>query len=167
MRRRSAPERKILPDPIKKSQVIARFVNTVMKHGKKSLAEKIVYGALDKALKQLFDKKGPKIEGLSPKSSITDVLTLALEKLRPSVEVKSRRVGGATYQIPCEVSPKRAMALAMRWLLQAARKRSEKGMIQRLCAEICDVFLGRGAAIKTKQDRHKMAEANKAFAHYS
>jgi len=153
MRRRSAAKRAILPDPKFKSELIAKFINMVMLNGKKSVAESIVYGALDAVSEK------SKAEGV-------EALEKALENVRPMVEVKSRRVGGATYQVPVEVRPNRRVALAMRWLVDAARKRGEKGMGARLAGEIMDAFENRGAAVKKREETHRMAEANKAFSHY-
>ena len=152
-RRHAAPKREILPDPKFKSEVIAKFINILMLSGKKSVAEKIVYGALDSVSERA-------------KSDSVEAFEKALENIRPMVEVKSRRVGGATYQVPVEVRPNRRNALAMRWLVEAARKRSEKGMGARLAGEILDAFENRGSAVKKREDTHRMAEANKAFAHY-
>ncbi len=152
-RRSSAPKRHILPDPKYKSLDLAKFINIVMKDGKKSTAEKILYGAID-----LIGEK-QKTEGL-------DVLLKALDNVSPMVEVKSRRVGGATYQVPVEVRPVRQKALAMRWLADAARRRGEKSMAQKLAGELMDAAENRGAAVKKREDTHRMAEANKAFAHY-
>jgi small subunit ribosomal protein S7 len=152
-RRRVAAKRDILPDPKFGSQLLAKFMNHVMVHGKKSVAEKIVYGAL---------------ETVSQKSN-QDPLELfdkALEAIQPMVEVKSRRVGGATYQVPVEVRPSRQMALSMRWLVEFSRKRGEKSMALRLAGEILDASEGKGAAVKKREDVHRMAEANKAFSHY-
>ena len=152
-RRRVVAKREILPDPKFGSQVLAKFINHVMESGKKSVAERIVYGALDK---------------VAEKSNQDPVETFekALEALRPMVEVKSRRVGGATYQVPVEVRPNRRTALAMRWMVDAARKRGEKSMPLRLAGEIMDAIEGKGSAIKKREDVHRMAEANKAFSHY-
>lgn len=152
-RRREIPKREILPDPKFSSEDLAKFVNVVMTRGKKSVAERIVYGALDQ-----ISKKG----GKDP----IEVFTLALNNSKPIVEVKSRRVGGANYQVPVEVRPVRRTALAMRWLREAARKRSEKSMWSRLAAELLEAAEGRGGAVKKKDEVHRMAEANKAFAHY-
>ena len=152
-RRRVAARREILPDPKYGSQTLAKFINMVMKDGKKSVAERVLYGALD----QIAEKKG---------GDPLEVLEAALENVRPLVEVKSRRVGGATYQVPVEVRPVRRNALAMRWLIEAARKRSEKSMADRLAGELMDAAESRGAAVKKKEDTHRMAEANKAFSHY-
>lgn len=152
-RRARAPKRKILPDPKYKSLELAKFVNIVMQDGKKSTAEKILYGAID----IIEDKL---------KSDGAETVGKAIENVAPMVEVKSRRVGGATYQVPVEVRPVRQKALAMRWLKDAARKRGEKSMAQKLAGELMDAAQGRGAAVKKREDTHRMAEANKAFAHY-
>jgi small subunit ribosomal protein S7 len=152
-RRRNSDKREINPDPRFGNLVLARFVNMLMRDGKKSVAEQIVYQALDH------------IEGKTSHNSI-EVLSKALENVQPVVEVKSRRVGGATYQVPVEVRPARRMALAMRWLIDAAHKRSEKGMELKLAAELIDAGENRGTAVKKREDTHKMAEANKAFSHY-
>lgn len=153
-RRRVVAAREILPDPKFGSQTIAKFINHVMVDGKKSVAEKIVYGALESvaAKRNLED----------PVSFFEDVL----EKVRPTLEVKARRVGGATYQVPMEVRPSRRTALAMRWLADAASKRSEKSMALRLAGELADAADGKGSAIKKRDDVHRMAEANKAFSHF-
>ena len=152
-RRRKIIERVVLPDPKYHNVVLSKFINTIMLKGKKSLAEKIVYGALDS-----ISTKGHE-EPL-------DVLSKALENVQPRVEVKSRRVGGATYQVPVEVRPSRRVALAMRWLTDAARKRNERTMMERLSNELMDAATEKGSAFKKKEDTYKMAEANKAFAHY-
>jgi small subunit ribosomal protein S7 len=152
-RRRVAARREILPDPKFGSLTLAKFINMVMVDGKKSVAERVLYGALD----QIAGKKG---------GDPLDSLEQALENVRPAVEVKSRRVGGATYQVPVEVRPLRRNALAMRWLIEAARKRSEKSMADRLAGELMDASDSRGTAVKKKEDTHRMAEANKAFSHY-
>jgi small subunit ribosomal protein S7 len=152
-RRRVAARREILPDPKFGSQLIARFINMMMIDGKKSIAEGILYGALD----TMAQKKGG--DGVS-------LMEQALENVRPVVEVKSRRVGGATYQVPIEVRSVRRNSLAMRWIIDSARKRSEKSMSQRLAGELMDAADSRGAAVKKKEDTHRMAEANKAFSHY-
>jgi small subunit ribosomal protein S7 len=152
-RRRVVAKREILPDPKFGSQILAKFINHVMVDGKKSVAEKIVYGALDKIAER--SKKNP-----------VEIFEKALDSLRPVVEVKSRRVGGATYQVPVEVRPSRRTALAMRWLVDSARNRGEKSMPLRLAGEILDAVEGKGAAIKKREDVHRMAEANKAFSHY-
>ena len=155
-RRSQAPKRIILPDPKFKSQMLAKFINMVMESGKKSVAERIVYGALDR---------------ISERSGVQDaqaleLLETALENVKPAVEVKSRRVGGATYQVPIEVRPTRRQTLAMRWMIDAARKRSEKSMAHRLAHELLDASENRGTAVKKREDTHRMAEANKAFSHY-
>lgn len=152
-RRRVAAKREILPDPKFGSQTLAKFINMVMEDGKKAVAERILYGALD----TVGDKRG---------GDPMDTLEQALENVRPIVEVKSRRVGGATYQVPVEVRPIRRNTLAMRWLIDAARKRSEKSMAARLAGELLDASEQKGAAVKKKEETHRMAEANKAFSHY-
>ena len=152
-RRRVAAKRSVLPDPKFGSETVAKFVNMVMLSGKKSVAENIVYGALKAAVEK---GKGEPIE----------LLTKALDNVRPMVEVKSRRVGGATYQVPVEVRAERRTTLAMRWLVDAARKRSEKSMERRLAGELLDASENKGTAVKKREDTHRMAEANKAFAHY-
>lgn len=152
-RRRVAAKRAILPDPKFKSEVVAKFINMLMLDGKKSVAEKVVYGALETVVDRT---KGDAIE----------MLDKALENVRPVVEVKSRRVGGATYQVPVEVRPNRRNTLAMRWIIDAARSRNEKGMQARLAGELGDASENRGSAVKKREDTHRMAEANKAFAHY-
>ena len=152
-RRREVPKRIILPDPKFGSELLAKFINTIMRDGKKSIAEKVVYVALD----TIAAKKGN--DGM-------EVLDAALENVRPSVEVKSRRVGGATYQVPVEVRASRQNALAMRWLVDAARKRGEKSMALKLAGELMDAAEKKGSAVKKREDTHKMADANKAFAHF-
>jgi small subunit ribosomal protein S7 len=152
-RRREVPKREILPDPKYKSVEVAKFMNVLMEAGKKSVAERIVYGAFES-----ISKKG----GKDP----LEVFTQALQNARPMVEVKSRRVGGANFQVPVEVRPVRRMALAMRWLREAARKRGEKSMGARLAGELLDASEGRGGAVKKREEGHRMAEANKAFSHF-
>ena len=152
-RKHSNFERDILPDPKFGSEMIARFINMVMQDGKKSVAERIVYGAIDE-----MESRGHS----EPLAAIEQ----ALDNVAPAVEVKSRRVGGATYQVPVEVRQIRRNTLAMRWLFDAARKRSEKSMAQRLAGELMDAADSRGTAVKKREDTHRMAEANKAFAHY-
>ena len=152
-RRRVAAKREILPDPKFGNTILAKFINHVMISGKKSVAEKIVYGALDK------------IQERSDQDPL-EIFDKALETVQPMVEVKSRRVGGATYQVPVEVRPSRRMALAMRWLVDASRGRGEKSMALRLAGELADAAEGRGAAVKKREDVHRMAKANQAFAHY-
>ena len=152
-RRREVPKREILPDPKYKSTEISKFVNVLMTDGKKAVAERIIYGALE----QIAKKSG--------KDAI-EVFNSAISAVKPMVEVKSRRVGGANYQVPVEVRPVRRTALSMRWLKEAARKRGEKSMGARLAGELLDASEGRGSAIKKREEVHRMAEANKAFAHY-
>ena len=152
-RRRVVAKREILPDPKFNNQVVAKFINHVMVSGKKAVAESIVYGALDRV--QARDNADP-----------IEVFEKALDAIAPMVEVKSRRVGGATYQVPVEVRPSRRQALAMRWLVDSARSRSVKSMAARLAGEFMDAADGRGSAVKKREDTHRMADANKAFAHY-
>ncbi len=153
MRRRKAPKRPVMPDPVYKSEVLTKFINKVMWDGKKTIAEKIVYGAIEK-----LDAKGEE-KGI-------DVFFKAIENVKPLLEVKSRRVGGATYQVPVEVRPERQQTLSIRWIVDAARKRNERTMVDRLANELWDVVNERGASFKKREDTHRMAEANKAFAHY-
>ena len=152
-RRREVPKRKIIPDPKYNEVLVAKFINTLMSDGKRSTAERILYGAFDIVAEQ---------RGEDP----IKTFKRALENVQPLIEVKSRRVGGATYQVPVEVSPSRQMALAMRWLRSYSRSRSGRSMTERLAGELLDASEGRGAAVKKREDTHKMAEANKAFAHY-
>jgi small subunit ribosomal protein S7 len=152
-RRREVPKREVLPDPKFGSVQITKFVNMIMRGGKKSVAETILYNALDRI--------GEKADG-----EPMDVLDKALENVSPMVEVKSRRVGGATYQVPVEVRSARRTALAMRWLIEASRKRGEKSMQLKLAGELMDAAENRGNAVKKREDTHRMAEANKAFAHF-
>ena len=152
-RRRRAEKREILPDPKFKDLVVSKFMNNLMLDGKKSVSEKIVYGAFEEIENKI---KRPPLE----------VFHEALDNIKPSVEVRSRRVGGATYQVPVEVRPQRREALAIRWLIKASRDRNEKTMKDRLASELIDAVNTRGSAIKKKEDTHKMAEANKAFSHY-
>jgi len=152
-RRRVAAKREILPDPKFGNRTLSKFMNIVMQDGKKSVAEKIVYGALDRVAEKAS-------------GDALDMFEKALGNIRPMVEVKSRRVGGATYQVPIEVRGDRGMALAMRWLVDSARKRSEKSMGMRLAGEILDAIESKGSAVKKREETHRMAEANKAFAHY-
>lgn len=152
-RRRVVAKREILPDPKFGNKILAKFMNHVMVDGKKSVAEKIVYGALD----VVAEKAG---------TEALEAFETALDNIAPLVEVKSRRVGGATYQVPVEVRPERRNALAMRWLVEHSRKRGEKSMALRLAGEIMDASQGRGSAVKKREDVHRMAEANKAFSHY-
>ncbi|MDJ0928474.1 MAG: 30S ribosomal protein S7 [Gammaproteobacteria bacterium] len=155
-RRSQAPKREILPDPKHGSEMLAKFINMIMKDGKKSTAESIVYGALE----QISSRSG------QSENEAVIVLEQALDNVKPAVEVKSRRVGGATYQVPVEVRPQRRQTLAMRWVIDAARRRNEKSMAQRLANELMDASENRGAAVKKREDTHRMAEANKAFSHY-
>jgi len=152
-RRREVPKREILPDPKFTSSDVTKFVNVIMLDGKKAVAERIVYGAFAQ-----IETKG----GKNP----IEVFTQALNNVKPMVEVKSRRVGGANYQVPVEVRPVRRMALAMRWLREAAKKRGEKSMTQRLAGELLEAAEGRGGAMKKREEVHRMADANKAFAHF-
>ena len=155
-RRTQAPKRTILPDPKYGSELLAKFMNMIMNDGKKSVAEHIIYGALDRISEKQVQADDKSLE----------VLEQALENVKPVVEVKSRRVGGATYQVPIEVRPARRQTLAMRWVIEAARKRSEKSMAYRLAHELMEAADNRGTAVKKKEDTHRMAEANKAFSHY-
>ncbi|MEJ5299948.1 MAG: 30S ribosomal protein S7 [Thermodesulforhabdaceae bacterium] len=152
-RRREVKKRDVLPDPKYNSKLVAKFVNNVMRSGKKSVAERIVYGAFDFIAQKT--NKDP-----------LEVFHQALDSVRPIVEVKSRRVGGATYQVPVEVRPERRDSLAMKWIISYARQRSEKTMISKLAGELLDASQNRGGAVKKREDTHRMAEANKAFAHY-
>jgi small subunit ribosomal protein S7 len=153
MRRRKAPVREIMPDPIYGSKILTKFINKIMLDGKKSTAEKIIYSAMD-----IISSRGEK--------SGIEVFNEAIENVKPIIEVKSRRVGGATYQVPVEVRPVRQQSLAIRWIVDAARKRNERTMAERLANEFMDAATDKGAAFKKKEDTYKMAEANKAFAHY-
>ena len=153
-RRRVVAKREILPDPKFHNQTVAKFINHVMVSGKKAVAERIVYGAFDR------------IQQRDSAANPVEVFDNALENIAPLVEVKSRRVGGATYQVPVEVRASRRHALAMRWLVDSARSRSEKSMAARLAGELMDASEGRGSAVKKKEDTHRMADANRAFAHY-
>ena len=154
MRRRSGvPKRDVLPDPVYNSKVITKLVNQVMLDGKKGTAQKIVYGAFDIVKEKM---------NLEP----IDVFTQALENIKPVLEVKARRVGGSTYQVPIEIRPDRRQTLAIRWMVAFARKRSEKTMAERMAGEIMDAYNNAGSAIRRKEEMHKMAEANRAFAHY-
>jgi small subunit ribosomal protein S7 len=155
-RRSQAPVRVILPDPKFNSLLLAKFMNMIMERGKKSVAERIVYGALDR----IAEKTG------RPADQAIELLTVALENVKPMVEVKSRRVGGATYQVPIEVRSQRRQTLAMRWVIDAAIARSEKSMSQRLASELLEASENRGAAVRKREETHRMADANKAFAHY-
>lgn len=189
-RRKAAPKRDILPDPLFRSELLAKFINSVMKSGKKSVAERIVYSALDTVAQRL--QKDPKAQksdsdggetggsavgnlsrtngdirsSADVRSAAIKVFREALDQITPSVEVKSRRVGGSTYQVPVEIRASRRMALAMRWLVEFSQKRSEKTMELRLANEILDALEGRGGAVKKREDVHRMAKANQAFSHY-
>ncbi|WP_297881522.1 30S ribosomal protein S7 [uncultured Campylobacter sp.] len=154
MRRRKAPVREVMPDPIYDSKVITKFINSLMFDGKKSVATEIMYGALN-----FIDNKGGEKKGI-------EIFNDAIDNVKPLMEVKSRRVGGATYQVPIEVRPVRQQALAIRWIISFARKRSERTMIERLAYELMDAANSKGSSFKKKEDTYKMAEANKAFAHY-
>jgi len=153
-RRREVPKREILPDPIYNSQLVTKFINVLMEDGKKTVAERIFYQALESIAERAEDNDSMK------------VFKKAVENVKPSVEVKSRRVGGSTYQVPIEVRPGRRLALAMRWIIQISAARGEKTMRQRLANELIEAAEGRGGAVKKKEDTHRMAEANRAFAHY-
>jgi small subunit ribosomal protein S7 len=155
-RRAQAPQRTILPDPKFGSEMLAKFMNMVMERGKKSVAETIVYGAIDRIAERTS----------RPADQALQVLASALDNVKPAVEVKSRRVGGATYQVPVEVRANRRQTLAMRWVIEAARSRSEKSMAMRLAHELLEASENRGSAVRKREDTHRMAEANKAFAHY-
>ena len=153
-RRRKADKRDIIPDPKFNDRVLSRFINIVMNDGKKSIAEKIVYKALEIASNKLKEKNS------------LDLFKTALNNVKPGIEVRSRRVGGATYQVPVEVRNERALALAIRWIVDSSRKRSEKSMTHRLAQELIDANEKKGASVKKREDTHKMAESNKAFAHF-
>ncbi|MBK8014176.1 MAG: 30S ribosomal protein S7 [Deltaproteobacteria bacterium] len=153
-RRRESPKRKVLPDPKFHDRLLTKFINALMKRGKKSTAEQICYGA--------FDLVAEKAGGEEPLA----VFKKALENVKPRIEVKSRRVGGATFQVPIEVRPERRTSLGMRWLISYAQRRSERTMREKLAAEIVEAASGRGAAVKKREETHKMADANKAFAHF-
>ncbi|AVS83679.1 30S ribosomal protein S7 [Paracidovorax avenae] len=153
-RRREVPKREILPDPKFGNVELSKFMNVIMEGGKKAVAERIIYGALE-----LIQKKYPDKDPL-------EAFTVAINNVKPMVEVKSRRVGGANYQVPVEVRPVRRLALSMRWLKEAARKRGEKSMAQRLANELLEATEGRGGAMKRRDEVHRMAEANKAFSHF-
>tara|TARA_B100000941_G_scaffold279815_1_gene245654 strand:- start:368 stop:838 length:471 start_codon:yes stop_codon:yes gene_type:complete len=152
-RKRLIAKKKLQPDPIYNSTSVTRFTNMIMSDGKKRTAEKIIYSALE-------------ILGKNRKDDPLVMMDKALQNVSPSIEVKSRRVGGSNYQVPVEVNPRRKLSLAMRWILEAASKRNEKSMKNKLASELMDAYEGKGSAVKKRQDVHKMAEANKAFAHY-
>ncbi len=153
MRRRKAPVRPVLPDPVYGSKVLTKFINAIMLGGKKSTAQRVMYSALER------------IESKSGEKGI-EVFNKAMENVKPVMEVKSRRVGGATYQVPIEVRPVRQQSLGIRWIVDAARKRNERTMMERLSNELMEAATDKGSAFKKKEDTYKMAEANKAFAHY-
>jgi small subunit ribosomal protein S7 len=153
MRRRKAPVRPVLPDPVHGSKVLTKFINAIMLGGKKSVAQKVMYAALER------------IESKSGEKGI-EVFNKAMDNVKPVMEVKSRRVGGATYQVPIEVRPVRQQSLGIRWIVDSARKRNERTMMERLSNELMDAATEKGSAFKKKEDTYKMAEANKAFAHY-
>ena len=155
-RRAAAPARTILPDPKFHSEMLAKFMNVVMQDGKKSAAERILYGAIDR-IGEKTGRKGPEA---------IELLSTALDNVKPAVEVKSRRVGGATYQVPVEVRSSRRQTLAMRWVIEAARARTEKSMAFRIAHELMDAAENRGGAVRKREDTHRMADANRAFAHY-
>lgn len=185
-RRKAAPKREILPDPLFRSELVSKFINTVMRNGKKSIAERIVYGSLDHVVKKSQTQgksadgdedsdggsaKKAKIVGdiwssEPARRSALEAFKQVLENVMPTVEVKSRRVGGSTYQVPIEIRAERRMALAMRWLVDYSKKRGEKSMAARLGNEILDALANRGGAVKKREDVHRMAKANQAFAHY-
>jgi small subunit ribosomal protein S7 len=171
-RRREVPKREILPDPKYHSELLAKFINVLMISGKKSIAEKIIYGALAvmeeriKKLKKSDEESGDRSSGTVGDGSVLHYFEKALDNVRPTVEVRSRRVGGATYQVPVEVRTDRSIALGMRWIVQAARSRGEKGMMLRLAGELLDAFESKGSAVKKREETHKMAKANQAFAHF-
>lgn len=167
-RRREVPKREVLPDPKFHSELLAKFINVLMVDGKKSIAEKVVYGALD-ALESAAKKSAKSNEDSDSESGSNGVISYferALNNVIPSVEVRSRRVGGATYQVPVEVRSERGMALGMRWIVKSARSRGEQGMIKRLAGELADAYDNKGSAVKKREETHKMAKANQAFAHF-
>jgi small subunit ribosomal protein S7 len=175
MRRKAAPKRDLLPDPKYHSELLAKFINHLMLSGKRSLAERIVYGALEAAEKRMKgklsegddrDRDGDGAGGSANQPNPIRILSRAISNVRPTVEVKARRVGGATYQVPMEVRHARGMSLGMRWLISSAKTRNEKDMAARLAAEIVEACEGRGNAVKKREDTHRMAKANQAFAHY-
>jgi len=169
-RRREVPKREILPDPKHHSELLAKFINVLMISGKKSTAEKIIYGALsvmDERLKKIKKADDEAVDaGSNAGGTVLRYFEQALTNVRPTVEVRSRRVGGATYQVPVEVRLDRSIALGMRWIVQASRSRGEKGMMLRLAGELVDAFENKGSAVKKREETHKMAKANQAFAHF-
>ncbi len=154
-RRKRTYKREVIPDPVFKDLVIAKLINKIMERGQKGTAQKLFYGALKE------------LDGKVPNEEPINIVKKAIENIKPSIEVRSRRVGGATYQVPTDVRPSRRLSLAMRWLVEFSRKRGEKDYSKRLAAELLDAFNNRGNAIKKKEDVHKMADANKAFSHYN
>ena len=164
-RRRVVAKREILPDPLYNSQLVTKFINSVMSQGKKSTAEGILYGALNRVAEKIMYASMTAIQEKTGDDPLK-VFKKAIENVKPAVEVKSRRVGGSTYQVPVEVRPSRKLALSMRWIITTAMSRGEKTMRARLAGELMDASENRGGAIKKKEDTHRMAEANKAFAHY-
>ena len=169
-RRREVPKREILPDPKHHSELLSKFINVLMMDGKKSIAEKIIYGALDVMSERLkkIKKSDEEVAGASsnPSAQLLRSFQQALDNVRPTVEVRSRRVGGATYQVPVEVRLDRSIALGMRWIVQCSRSRGEKGMMLRLAGELMDAFENKGSAVKKREEVQKMAKANQAFAHF-
>lgn len=165
-RRREVPKREILPDPKHQSELLAKFINVLMISGKKSTAEKIIYGALSVMDERLKKMKKSDDENSGASGNVLRYFEQALTNVRPTVEVRSRRVGGATYQVPVEVRLDRSIALGMRWIVQASRSRGEKGMMLRLAGELVDAFESKGSAVKKREETHKMAKANQAFAHF-
>lgn len=167
-RRRVVAKREILPDPKHHSEVLAKFINVLMVSGKKSIAERIIYGALQVLEERIKKSKKTQDEDESGSagSPVLKYFEQALDNVRPTVEVRSRRVGGATYQVPVEVRFDRSVALGMRWIVQASRSRGEKGMMLRLAGELADAFESKGSAVKKREETHKMAKANQAFAHF-
>lgn len=169
-RRREVPKREILPDPKHHSELLAKFINVLMISGKKSTAEKIIYGALTVLEDRLKKAKKSDDEGDDGKqggsAGVLQYFEQALDNVRPSVEVRSRRVGGATYQVPVEVRLDRSIALGMRWIVQSSRSRGEKGMMLRLAGELADAAQNKGAAVKRREEMHRMAKANQPFAHF-
>lgn len=168
-RRREVPKREILPDPKYHNELLAKFINVLMVDGKKSTAEKIIYGALklmEERTKKMKKAEGDEDGSASNVHQVLRYFESALDNVRPTVEVRSRRVGGATYQVPVEVRMERSIALGMRWIVKAARSRGEKGMMLRLAGELLDAFENKGSAVKKREETHKMAKANQAFAHF-
>jgi small subunit ribosomal protein S7 len=165
-RRREVPKREILPDPKHHSELLAKFINVLMISGKKSTAERIIYGALVVMEERIKKLKKSDDESSEASGGILRAFEQALDNVRPTVEVRSRRVGGATYQVPVEVRLDRSIALGMRWVVQASRSRGEKGMMLRLAGELVDAFENKGSAVKKREETHKMAKANQAFAHF-